>query len=118
MQLPETVKVGPYDYRIETVTDLRDADTNRKLYGDWQTSPPRIRVLAAEPDARTLAILLHEVIHVIDEYMVIGLSEKQTNRLGTGLAAFLRDNHLLRQEQPAATRLDGAATDALAPNAS
>lgn len=99
MKLPKKVKVGPHSYAVEVVPNLCDPENPQQaLYGHWKSSPPTIRIRAGETPARTLAILLHEGIHVIDEYMLIGLSEKQTTRLATGLAAFLQDNRLLRED--------------------
>lgn len=99
MKLPEQVKVGPYTYPVSVVEDLRDPDDRKQqLYGYYRTSPPAIQVRADEHAPRMLASFLHEAIHVIDEYMLIGLSEKQTTRLATGLAAFLADNRLLKED--------------------
>jgi hypothetical protein len=102
MKLPASLRVGPYSYAVEVKPDLRDPKDNRELYGRYETSPsPTIQLRAGEPEARQWAILLHEAIHTIDEYMVIGLSEKQTTRLGTGLAAFLLDNGLVKEDDGA-----------------
>lgn len=97
MKLPETVRIGPYDYAVQ-VEDKPLGDRNEALYGHIIYGPQVVKIQGGLSMERTLAILLHEAIHGIDEYMRIGLSEKQTTRLATGMTAFLRDNHLLRED--------------------
>lgn len=99
MQIPESVQVGPFRYTVEWVDDLADeADRNRKLYGQCRYGEQKILMSKhVNPDSN-LATFLHEVCHAIDFMMQAGLKEKQIDRLATGLALVLRDNHLLREE--------------------
>lgn len=97
MKLPDSVKIGPYTYAVQTEEKIK-GDRNEDLYGHIIYGPQQIKIEGGLSDERTTAIFLHEVVHGIDEYMGIGLSEKQVRRLGAGLAAFLRDNNLLREE--------------------
>lgn len=99
MKIPASVKVGPFTYRIERVDDLRSAsDAKQKLCGQVHFGEDRIEIRTAMAPEREAETLLHEAIHAIDEYMGTNLTEKQTARLSIGLMAFLRDNHLLREE--------------------
>jgi hypothetical protein len=100
VKVPKKLKIGPYTYPVITGGDPRDA-RNGALWGRVNYAPPSIEVGATAKQAgesRVLATVLHESIHAIDEYMRIGLSEKQTTRLANGLAAFLLDNRLLRED--------------------
>lgn len=100
MLIPESVKVGPYEYRVVIVDDLHSStDRNVALFGEVLYKPQEIRIRAGMDDGHRLSTLLHEVIHVLDDEMyVIDMSEKQIKCLGVGLAAFLLDNGLLREE--------------------
>jgi hypothetical protein len=99
MPIPETVKIGPHRYRVALVEDLRDPDDrNARLFGHVDTATQTIQLAAGNTPGHMVSTLLHEVIHALDfDGYAIGLSEKQTKRLGVGLAAFLLDNNLLAE---------------------
>lgn len=99
MKLPERVRIGPYDYAVQ-LEDKVLGDQNQDLYGRIRYGPQQINLERGLSAERTLAVFLHEVLHGVDEYMSIGLTEKQVTRLGVGLATFLRDNNLLREDDP------------------
>jgi len=100
VKVPKKLKIGPYTYPVITGGDPR-SERNAPLWGRVNYYPASIEVGAKAQQAgesRVLATVLHESIHAIDEYMRIGLSEKQTTRLANGLTAFLLDNHLLKED--------------------
>lgn len=97
MEIPETLRIGPYNYAVQ-FSEKVIGDHNEALYGHIIFESQLVKIQSGLSPERTAAILLHEAIHGIDEYMGIGLNEEQTKRLATGLLAFLRDNHLLRTE--------------------
>jgi hypothetical protein len=99
VKMPESVKVGPFPYRIERVKDLRaEWNRNQRCYGTVDHESHVIRVDEDNQPDRAEATFWHESLHAIDATLTIGLSEKQTTRLAVGLLMFLRDNHLLREE--------------------
>jgi hypothetical protein len=51
-----------------------------------------IRIRGGLEESVEQATLLHEVIHVIDHHLDLGLTESQVAGLGQGLFAVLRDN--------------------------
>ena len=97
MNLPGTVKVGAFVYRIEREAQVR-ADDDRRLCGQVDHMRQVIRIgegMAAEQEYDTF---LHEVLHAIDHNGQIGLTEKQIHRLSSGILGVLLDNHLLRED--------------------
>lgn len=100
MKFPERVKVGPYTYRVERIPDLRDrADRNWKLHGDVDTDKKVIRLDASDPPEQQFTTLIHECIHALDDdFLKLGLGEKQAKRLGVGLGALLLESGLLRAD--------------------
>lgn len=111
MKLPETVRIGPYDYVVQLEEKVL-GDRNQELYGHILYGPQKVVIQSGLTDARTLAILVHEVLHGISEYLEIGLSEKQVIRLTAGLTVFIRDNGLLPKEDSDATPPDRTSADA------
>lgn len=95
MQLPEQVKIGPHIYKVETQAQIR-GDKNEELWGQIRHTEAVIAIQTNLPPERMLAVFLHEAVHGIDEYMHLDLSEEQVIRLGSGLAALLLDNNMLR----------------------
>lgn len=97
MKIPESVKIGPYTYAVETVDDLsHDEDKNCKLWGHIHFESQKIRL--ATYNRLPFETLLHEAIHGIDEVYGINLKEKQVKRLATGLYSFLVENNMLRED--------------------
>ncbi len=98
MKLPETVRIGPYDYAVQLEEKVL-GDQNQELYGHIIYGPQQIKIQSGLSAERTAAIFFHEVLHGIDELLSIGLSEKQVARLAPALLTFLRDNKLLRESE-------------------
>lgn len=94
MNLPPTVKIGPYLYRITTAA----ADLEREhLYGDIHYGHQRIRVSEELGADQQAVVVLHEVIHGVRE--VSGLKDKHEDvweefisGLAPGLLQVLRNN--------------------------
>ena len=90
MNIPESVKIGYKDYKVDEQEHLND-DT-RLLDGQIDYGENKIHLFQRLTDADKKATLLHEIIHGIDRFMIIGLSEEQVEKLGEGLAMVIRDN--------------------------
>lgn len=97
MKMPESVKVGPYTYAIERHEKVLN-ESNEALYGDIAFGPQVIRIRSELSGDRAATILFHEALHGISELVYADLSEKQVLRIVPALYAFLRDNHLLRED--------------------
>lgn len=93
MTRPSEVLIGPYRYPVVFAAD--PALTLQPNWGNISHDPHRIDVMARADEMRQRAILLHELLHGIDEQIVIGLSEKQVLKLAPALLELLRRNPLL-----------------------
>lgn len=84
------LKIGPFQYRLVTFIDPRT------YHGQWQDVPAReIQVYVGGGEDAAWWSLFHELIHAADDLFVVGLTEKQVRRLGSGLYMILKDNDLL-----------------------
>lgn len=83
---------GPYEIPID-ITDKLPEDQ----IGEYEDSPPRIRV-AEGLMARTAAlVLIHEYVHHLSESYGLELSEQQTRVLEMGIGElFTRNPHVIR----------------------
>lgn len=95
MILPETVKIGPYTFKVIAHDDLKDDGT--KCWGTIKYADGNINIETGHSDEHTRVTLLHEVLHGIDHAGEIGLKEKQIRRLAPALVAFLMDNGWLKE---------------------
>lgn len=88
----EELKVGPFQYKLVTFIDPRT------YHGQWRDVPIReIQVYVGGGEDAAWWTLFHELIHAVDDLFVVGLTEKQVRRLGSGLFMVLKDNHFLRE---------------------
>jgi hypothetical protein len=95
MKLPESLKIGPYTYRLEEWPHDEAAD--RERWGECCYKRQVLRVDTSYSGDRILSILLHETLHAIFEAWTIDLervkdSEDIVNPLAKGLSAVLVDN--------------------------
>jgi hypothetical protein len=96
MKLPERIKVGPYEYAVELVDEVRIDGVDRAGTCDYVQH--RIRIRREMPPDRQREVFFHEALHAIDDVLWNGLTEKQITRLSRGLTAFLLDNDLLCED--------------------
>lgn len=108
LPLPSSVKIGPYRYRLVLKKHIT-TDDGKDLYGWIRHTPQTIHVQSGMSPSRTLAILMHEVLHGVDEAVDSGLTEDQISRLAPLLADVLAVNRLLREDWLA--MIDGEAED-------
>ncbi len=93
MRIPDSVKVGPYVYRIcqpESVTSGSSA-----LYGQADHEQHVIQIGAKFPPDKQLVTFFHEVLHALDVAYRLKLSEGQVDVLACVLVQFLKDNGFL-----------------------
>lgn len=98
MQIPESVKIGPYTYQVIAHEGHLHGEDDRRLAGQIDYNALQIRVVADIHATRRGETFVHECVHAIDNFMETDLTEEQVSRLSAGLYAFLLDNHLLREE--------------------
>jgi hypothetical protein len=95
LNLPERIKVGPFEYAVELADEVRI--DGRDHAGTCDYAQHRIRIQRDIPPDRQREVFFHEALHAIDDAMWNGLTEKQITRLSRGLVAFLLDNNLLNE---------------------
>jgi hypothetical protein len=100
MRIPETVKIGPYDYAVVYEDNLR-ADDDCRLLGQADHMALTIRLRSEQLPQITQETFLHEVLHCIEHVYGMNLKEREINLFSVGLFAALRDNQLLREDEAA-----------------
>lgn len=74
--------------KVRTLSKSRMPDALGLCLYDVQ----EIRIRRGMPRETAIDTLIHECVHMIDHEMMIGLSEEQVTKLGTGLAHLLLSN--------------------------
>lgn len=77
---PQIVQIGPYAYRVIVEKELR-TDRGEDLFGEILHEEQVIRVKEGLSPERFLTVLIHEILHGVDELACVGLSEKQVLRI-------------------------------------
>lgn len=86
------VKVGYVTYPVKWSSEVIDDDGN-KLYGHVRFLPQEeITVWKGASSLRQQESLLHEIIHVVDNNLELGLRERQVKLLSEGLFGVFKDN--------------------------
>ena len=95
--MKQVFRVGPYDYTAEheDVEYFRDDGLN--LIGKIDHQQLTMRIAAKNNPAVIFVSEWHECLHALDNYMEIGLKEKQIGRLAHGIVGLLKDNPCLRE---------------------
>lgn len=96
IELPPTLKVGPYIYTIESVDESFEHD-GQPAYAIGSHFEQTIKIRTTTTTARVLDTFIHEVLHAVDETYDIGLSHRQVHQLGAILAQILIDNNYVRE---------------------
>ncbi len=80
-------------YGMKFTVEYSDpADWNGQAMGRVNCKTSKISIASNMPEDVAASILLHEILHVIDDYNHLELSETQVASLSTGLFSCLRDN--------------------------
>lgn len=93
----QTVRIGPFDYAVDIVEDLKNDDGDG-LYGEIVYSTRRIRVMVDQVADQRLATLWHEILHALLEHGAreVKDAEAVVRVLSNGIAQVLRDNPEIR----------------------
>ena len=97
MKIPDNIRVNGTDYLIDLVEDVKDDIHGADYIARVLFKENKIRILNSYKIERKFRALLHEVIHIIDEDIKVGLEEEQICRLEAGLYQVLRDNDFLKE---------------------
>ncbi|WP_418751095.1 hypothetical protein [Frisingicoccus sp.] len=90
MNIPEKVKILFKTYDVQQEKNLHDMEGD--LYAQIHYLPERIILNEDSTEEQKKAALIHELIHGLDEIYIIGLKEKQIEKLGNALYMLIRDN--------------------------
>lgn len=85
------VKIGYLDYSIIYSKIILDS-SRKELLGYFEPEPQRISIKEDLSDAKSSQILLHEIIHAMNEMYGINLSEKKVDKIAMAFASFFREN--------------------------
>ena len=91
------MKVAGNNYRKIRLSsgEMRDETKDDQAVGFYDSDKGEIGVIKATVE-RERRILWHEVVHIFDETMLIGLDEAQTNMLAMLIDCAIQDNEELR----------------------
>lgn len=100
MTIPEKLRILFKEYTVKRADNMRNEKGNM-LYGEVDYVAQTITLNSAASEEQSKSTVLHEVVHALDELYIIGLKEKQVEKLGVALYMFIRDNpEMFREEVP------------------
>ena len=89
--LPDTVKIGPYDIKVEVVDNLA---VDREHGGEY--SPRELKIsLDSSLRKRHGEILMHEIIEAINDIYNLNIEHEDMVVLGIALYQLLKDNTVI-----------------------
>jgi hypothetical protein len=92
MPLPQSVKIGAIILPVVLVDEIPVDGGQASGHWDFATGELRVSRALNPTEGQQLETMLHEVLHVIDDALALGLREKQLHRLSTMLFVVLVDN--------------------------
>lgn len=98
MFIPNKVKIGGHEIEVNAVKDLEtDIEVNgkteyRELHGSANFVEQYININTNLSQTQAECTFIHELLHIIDDYMRIGLEEEQIDAMANGLYAVLKEN--------------------------
>lgn len=96
MKIPETVKVGPFAYRVSLV-DIVNRDLPDRIGEVSHCINKEIRLRKDLDQDKLESVFIHELLHCTDVFMHLGLNEEQVERLEGAVYMVLKQNDLLRE---------------------
>lgn len=87
MLLPKSIVVGPREYEVNYIEDLRDG--SQKLNGHILYDKAEIRIDRDLADQAKRITIMHEVVHGMADAVGVDLKEKEVELLANSLVATL-----------------------------
>lgn len=97
MKIPNEIKIGGIEYKVELIDENIDDIHNAEFIGRVLFKEQKIKILNSYPVEKKFKTLLHEIIHILSEDLKIGIEEENICRLEAGLFQVLKDNKLLKE---------------------
>jgi len=82
IKIPREIKVGAHSYRIILTPQLKIDQDKRGIVDHRRQT---IELEGSMPNTMLVAVLLHEVVHIIDEVYSCHTDEDTTDRIAQGL---------------------------------
>ena len=92
MNIPETIKIGAYDYKMIEEDKLKL--DGKDVWGYCDREQNKIYMQKGMKSKKEKEVFLHECLHAIEESYGISLGERKVNILGLALMALISDNKL------------------------
>ena len=96
MKIPDKIKIGGIEYKIEFIDEIKDNIHTSEYIGRVLFREQKIKILNSYPIEKKFRVMLHEIIHVLDEDYKMEINEENLCRLEAGLYQVLKDNDLLK----------------------
>ena len=97
MKIPEEVKIGPFTYKVRLV-DIVNRERPELIGEVSHDTNKEIRLQKALDQDKLESVFIHELLHCMDVFMRLGLTEKQVERLEGAIYMVLKQNNLLRED--------------------
>jgi len=91
VKIPNEIKIGAHTYKVFLKDNLK-IDQDKRGVVDHRAQT--IELESAMPESMMLAVLLHEVVHIIDEVYSCHTDEDTTDRISQGLTGLLYNLNL------------------------
>jgi len=92
--IPKRLKIGPLTYTVTEVNDMSNVMPGQMAMGCVDFINVTIRLYSKMSLEKKWAVLMHEIVHAIDENITLELSEDVTDRLAIGLMDALTTNKI------------------------
>jgi hypothetical protein len=95
-RIPKSVNIGGLDYIVREYDDVHkvDGSADGSSWGKIFFSTQEIRLFKGLNEQKKWAVLLHEILHGIDENIKLNLNEGKTDELAVALLDLLVRNKL------------------------
>ena len=97
MKIPEEVKIGPFTYKVRLV-DIVNRERPELIGEASHDINKEIRLQKALDQDKLESVFIHELLHCMDVFMRLGLTEEQVERLEGAVYMVLKQNNLLRED--------------------
>jgi len=97
MKIPEEVKIGPLTYKVRLV-DIVNRERPELIGEVSHDTNKEIRLQKALDQDKLESVFIHELLHCMDVFMHLGLTEEQVKRLEGAVYMVLKQNNLLRED--------------------
>lgn len=89
--------VGPFTYKVSLV-DIVDREQPNLIGTVSHSTNKEIRLQKDLDQDKLESVFIHELLHCVDCFMRLGLTEEQLERLESGVYMVLKQNNFLRED--------------------